>query len=882
MKIASITDYSEILRIYGLEPTTAGLYWQVGKIEKVQGWILHLSVVATQLQELLELVVPELATWGVPFKIIMNRGLALEHINGSLGYIQVGKMVSIYPETNETANALAKHLINLTNGFRSPAIPTDRHLGGAVYTRYGSFKPVEVNIGIGAPIKCIYNAAGDLVEDPYTIPFSPPEGIIWPFSELATPVLPKKPKLLNGKYFPVSVLKPDIKGSVIRALYFRKPWQISRCIIKEGYQHMYADEAGRDIRDRLQWQHDLYQDLKDEIPLPRVLDYFTNDGTAYLVMEFVQGIHLTSRIEKTFLDGSWCSLSAEEKLKLLNILLKIIEIIGRLHNRNYIHRDITPDNFLINKKGEIFPVDLELAWSGKEHRPDPPFKLGTPGHISPEQWSLQTPTIKEDIYGLGGLMIMIFTNLHAIKFEQYPPEAVRNIIHFFTGEKLLGDLVASCLQHFPDDRPTLKAIRHTLQNYQNKQSSDALTLDTCLPNAVIMKNPEVLVQMGISGLAYPDLLNPNQRWVSLVQKDDARIGNDQKELTLSEGWHTGMTGVLWLVARARNMGFEIEACLQPYSKTFEYLLDHFFPQVENKAPGLYFGAAGVAMAIIEGVKADLLTMDESLQAQLRACFAHRSTRLRLADGLSGQGIALLKAFGYMEDQFLKDTLRGYIAEILANQLSDGSWHTSNKNIKHNADTFTGVDYGIAGIIWFLLCYFRQYPDNAVENAARKALNWLSTLYHKKNGLAGWPVSTGSKAQDPWQYAIGTPGIAHTFIHAYRIWKDPLYKNLAEGALSSLPATPSRMDWSLASGLSGIGEVYLDAVEMFKNDEWQRRSDWIASLFLSCSRSLESSMITWQPGYNTTATADLFTGNGGIIHFLMRHLRPNISSHLLSA
>jgi hypothetical protein len=117
--------------------------------------------------------------------------------------------------------------------------------------------------------------------------------------------------------------------------------------------------------------------------------------------------------------------------------------------------------------------------------------------------------------------------------------------------------------------------------------------------------------------------------------------------------------------------------------------------------------------------------------------------------------------------------------------------------------------------------------------------------------------------------------------AYEIWKESKYKNLAEEALYSIPAGPTRMDWSLASGLAGLGEVYLDAARSLDNNEWRQRSDWIFGLLSRCGFMEENKTITWLSGFNTTPTADLFTGNGGILHFCMRYSRKGSSSHPLS-
>lgn len=46
----------------------------------------------------------------------------------------------------------------------------------------------------------------------------------------------------------------------------------------------------------------------------------------------------------------------------INILFKTsLELIETLHNRNFIHRDIKPDNFLLNKNGKMFIIDLGLS-----------------------------------------------------------------------------------------------------------------------------------------------------------------------------------------------------------------------------------------------------------------------------------------------------------------------------------------------------------------------------------------------------------------------------------------------------------------------------------------------------------------------------------------
>jgi len=103
------------------------------------------------------------------------------------------------------------------------------------------------------------------------------------------------------------------------------------------------------------------------------------------------------------------------------------------------------------------------------------------------------------------------------------------------------------------------------------------------------------------------------------------------------------------------------------------------------------------------------------------------------------------------------------------------------------------------------------------------------------------VSTGSKVQDIWQSSTKSPGIARMFIKACKIWKDPLYKVLAEAAISLLPAIPCRMARTLSTGLTGLGEVYFEAGRVLGSKEWRQRSNWIAGLVTNGGFDSESLM-----------------------------------------
>jgi len=867
-----IYDYSEMLQAYGVPYSPVEYYWQVGEAKQTQGWVLHLSVIRTQLQELLEVIIPNLLVQKLPFRVIRDAGLAFELLEGGLGYTSLGKLVSIYPVTDKEATEVAKWLLAKTSSFRGPHIPTDRHLGGIVYTRYGSIKPVLVKDANGEWVKHIYDVQGQLVRDPYHIPFMMPEGIAWPFGEIAAPERSKGSQLLNYRYYPLSVLKPDAKGDVIRALYFKRLWRIKSCLIKQGRPNMFADDYGRDIQDRLKWQYELYQALHKDIPMPKVFDYFEDDGNTYLVMEFIKGHTLTAWIGAIYKDRSWLHLQPAERIQLLEQLLNVLGIIRCLHQKGYIHRDIMPDNFLVDKKGRIFLIDMELSWSIFDYPPQPPFQLGTQGHMSPEQMAAQTPTIKEDIYGIGSLMFIFLTNLYALKLAGRQPSQLVQSLEFFIADTDIARCITACWSKVPDERPQLEDIMATLVTYLEKLRKEIpLECESSTPaNIFIPSELKCVVQGALNNLASPALLSPKGRWVSQSLLRETHIGNKQVGLDIYEGWHTGMAGPLWLVALAKKTGFSVEACQTVYTQNWDYIENTYFRREDRVSPGLYAGNGGIALAIVEGLNSCLLVPRPDVLERLRQCFSSAADQTDLMEGLAGQGLALLQAFSWLDKEFAKTMLTSYVNRLVEKQHPDGAWNI-----------YTGIDRGAAGILLFLLSYLEKYQDDRAKSSAIRALRWLEKIGNRKNTYA-WSIDTNMKSIDRWSLSLGIPGIALAFIKAYEVLKEPSYRTIAEQCLSDIPPYPVVLDFSLGCGLAGLGEIYLEAFRVFKDPAWKERADWIAGVLINCYRGAPEDAGYWLTFVTDVTTADLFYGNGGIIHFLMRSLSPEKIGHPLAA
>ncbi len=135
----------------------------------------------------------------------------------------------------------------------------------------------------------------------------------------------------------------------------------------------------------------------------KAIEFCESLPNPYLVMEFVDGESLGTRIER---EGK----IPEEEGK--RIMAQVCQGLHRAHKQGIIHRDIKPDNILLTRDGVAKITDLGLVKDVEEEMnlTRTGRGLGTPHFMAPEQFrNAKNADVRCDIYSLGATLYMMVT-----------------------------------------------------------------------------------------------------------------------------------------------------------------------------------------------------------------------------------------------------------------------------------------------------------------------------------------------------------------------------------------------------------------------------------------------------------------------------------------
>ena len=129
----------------------------------------------------------------------------------------------------------------------------------------------------------------------------------------------------------------------------------------------------------------------------QVHDFNQDDGTYYMVLEFVPGETIQDHLKRLNDQGRKLS-----PAKAAEYMASICDAVDYAHQRGMIHRDIKPANLMLNTLGQAILMDFGIAKIvGSQRHTATGAVVGTAMYMSPEQIKGEQPDRRTDIYSLG-------------------------------------------------------------------------------------------------------------------------------------------------------------------------------------------------------------------------------------------------------------------------------------------------------------------------------------------------------------------------------------------------------------------------------------------------------------------------------------------------
>ena len=194
----------------------------------------------------------------------------------------------------------------------------------------------------------------------------------------------------------------------------------------------------------------------------RVFDIGSIEGMPFISMEYVDGEDLGSLLTRI---GRLPADKAVETAR------KLCAGLAAAHDRGVIHRDLKPQNIMMNKRGEVVIMDFGLAAIASE-LDGAEARNGTPAYMAPEQIKGAGVTSKSDIYALGLVLYELFTGK-----RPYDAQTVQHLLDLQDAAQL-----TSMTSIAADIDPAVeKIIRRCLDPDPGKRPATALAVMAALP-----------------------------------------------------------------------------------------------------------------------------------------------------------------------------------------------------------------------------------------------------------------------------------------------------------------------------------------------------------------------------------------------------------------
>lgn len=248
----------------------------------------------------------------------------------------------------------------------------------------------------------------------------------------------------------------------------------------------------------------------DHPVLPRIVDIINQDGTIYVVMDFIEGTTISDRLKKE---------GAQPQETVIEWGLQLASALDYLHNMKppVIYRDMKPSNVMIKPEGGVKLIDFGTAKEYIVENNADTTALGTRGYAAPEQFGdkqgrgIYNTDARTDIYNLGATLYHIVTGMNPCE----PPYEIRPIREWNPAlSSGLEKIILKCTQADPNDRyqnctELMYALNHYNELDDEYKKKNKRKLAAFITTSVLTVAAGITSVIGYSGIQKIKLDNYN-------------------------------------------------------------------------------------------------------------------------------------------------------------------------------------------------------------------------------------------------------------------------------------------------------------------------------------------------------------------------------------
>ena len=266
-----------------------------------------------------------------------------------------------------------------------------------------------------------------------------------------------------GRYKYISKIGSGGMGVVHKVFDIKNNCEVAMKILREGLSgsSKAIDRFFREARIAATLNHK---------NIVKIYDYNISNvyGQSYITMSYVDGPSLRDIIEERFSES--LEITNYEISQTLYYMSQLCEALECTHNRGIIHRDIKPDNIMIDKGDKVKITDFGIVHVEEASFTPTGALIGTPRYMSPEQVRGGKIDGRSDIYSVGIIMYELLVGsppfisgdiaYQQVNVEPTPPRDICPAI-----PENVNAIIMKCLSKKAEDRfQTAPEMKKTMDN----------------------------------------------------------------------------------------------------------------------------------------------------------------------------------------------------------------------------------------------------------------------------------------------------------------------------------------------------------------------------------------------------------------------------------